>query len=61
MPEGLTEQVDTSPANEPGPGVESRAESGAEPGPDVVRAEGLTFGYPGRRVLREVDLSIRAG
>ncbi|NEE39854.1 ABC transporter ATP-binding protein, partial [Streptomyces sp. SID7982] len=29
--------------------------------PDVVRAEGLAFGYPGRPVLRGVDLSIRAG
>lgn len=29
--------------------------------PDVVRAEGLGFGYPGREVLRGIDLSIGAG
>ncbi|WP_435239727.1 ABC transporter ATP-binding protein [Streptomyces sp. YPW6] len=29
--------------------------------PEAVRAEQLTFGYPGRPVLRGVDLSIRAG
>ncbi|WP_434091499.1 ABC transporter ATP-binding protein [Streptomyces anulatus] len=57
MAEGLTGQVKSSPAEAAGP----EAEPGARPGPEVVRAEGLAFGYPGRMVLRGVDLSVRAG
>ncbi|OSC76704.1 iron ABC transporter ATP-binding protein [Streptomyces sp. BF-3] len=41
--------------------TESAMNSGVPKVPDVVRAEGLAFGYPGRPVLRGVDLSIRAG
>lgn len=57
MAEGLTGRVKPSPAEAAGP----EAEPGARPGPEVVRAEGLAFGYPGRMVLRGVDLSVRAG
>ncbi|MFZ4269808.1 ABC transporter ATP-binding protein [Streptomyces arboris] len=39
-----------------GDGVNGRADP-----PDVVRAERLSFGYPGREVLRGIDLSIGAG
>ncbi|MFD3795913.1 ABC transporter ATP-binding protein [Streptomyces californicus] len=35
--------------------------AGGRGGPEVVRAEGLSFGYPGRTVLRGVDLAVRAG
>lgn len=55
MAEGLTGQVKSSPAEVAGP----EAEPGVMPGPEVVRAEGLAFGYPGRMVLRGVDLSVR--
>ncbi|MER6915169.1 ABC transporter ATP-binding protein [Streptomyces sp. NPDC000594] len=34
---------------------------GGEAAAEVVVAEGLRFGYPGREVLRGVDLSVRAG
>ncbi len=57
MAEGLTGQVESSRAKAAG----SEAEPGVLPGPEVVRAEGLAFGYPGRMVLRGVDLSVRAG
>ncbi|MDX3376257.1 ABC transporter ATP-binding protein [Streptomyces sp. ME02-6991-2A] len=39
-----------------GDGVNRRADP-----PDVIRAERLSFGYPGREVLRGIDLSIGAG
>ncbi|NEE21566.1 ABC transporter ATP-binding protein, partial [Streptomyces sp. SID7499] len=55
MAEGLTGQVESSPTGAAGP----EAEPSARPGPEVVRAEGLAFGYPGRMVLRGVDLSVR--
>ncbi|MEV1048090.1 ABC transporter ATP-binding protein [Streptomyces sp. NPDC049916] len=42
-----------------GPGT--AADRAEPPAPDAVRAERLTFGYPGRPVLRGVDLSVRAG
>ncbi|WP_435597372.1 ABC transporter ATP-binding protein [Streptomyces anulatus] len=57
MAEGLTGQVESSPTEAAGP----EAVPSGRPGPEVVRAEGLAFGYPGRMVLRGLDLSVRAG
>lgn len=57
MPEGLTGQVEPGPV---GTAAGPEAEPDVVPGPEVVRAEGLAFGYPGRMVLRGVDLSVRA-
>ncbi len=57
MPESPTDRVNAGAAKRGG----RKAASFPSTPPDVVRAEGLTFGYPGRPVLRGVDLSIRAG
>ncbi|MFE9458370.1 ABC transporter ATP-binding protein [Streptomyces californicus] len=59
MPDAGAGSIGVSPVRQPRPAVDP--EAGERAGPEVVRAEGLSFGYPGRTVLRGVDLGIRAG
>src|SRR6478609_8446981 len=59
MSDGGAGSVGASPVRPPRLPADPGA--GGRGGPEVVRAEGLSFGYPGRTVLRGVDLAVRAG
>ncbi|MDW4915285.1 MULTISPECIES: ABC transporter ATP-binding protein [Streptomyces] len=59
MSDGVAGGVGASPVRPPRLPADPGA--GGRGGPEVVRAEGLSFGYPGRTVLRGVDLAVRAG
>lgn len=65
MSEGLNGHVGVRRTEKPRPEAGADAAGGPgggrRAGPEVVRADALAFGYPGRTVLRGVDLSIRAG